>query len=115
MSKKDKFNPHSNAQFGFKDYILDQLRDVEDLVCKRMFGGFGLYSNGTFFGIIDRDKVYFKTNEKSKVHYIEQGMGPFKPTPKQTLKNYYEVPIDVIENPEDLTTWARQSGLVGSK
>jgi DNA transformation protein len=30
----------------------------------------------------------------------------FRPNPKQTLKSFYKVPIDVIEDGEFLTQWA---------
>jgi DNA transformation protein len=33
-------------------------------------------------------------------------MKPFQPTPRQTLKNYYEVPPEVLEDPDQLVTWA---------
>jgi DNA transformation protein len=37
-------------------------------------------------------------------------MKPFHPNAKQTLKNYYEVPVDVLEDGEQLTTWAARAG-----
>jgi DNA transformation protein len=36
-------------------------------------------------------------------------MKPFRPNPKQTLKTYYEVPVDVMEDGEQLTTWATRA------
>jgi DNA transformation protein len=33
-------------------------------------------------------------------------MKPFRPNSKQTLKTYYEVPVEVIEDSEQLVTWA---------
>jgi TfoX/Sxy family transcriptional regulator of competence genes len=41
--------------------------------------------------------------------YRNRGMTPFKPTPSQTLKNYYEVPVDILESPDDLIAWASQA------
>ncbi|MFQ5431695.1 MAG: TfoX/Sxy family protein, partial [Nitrospinota bacterium] len=46
----------------------------------------------------------------SRSVYTEKGMKPFKPNKKQTLKNYYEVPADVIDDPDLLTKWARCAG-----
>ncbi|MDA1334520.1 MAG: TfoX/Sxy family protein [bacterium] len=95
---------------GFKDFILEQLRDVDGVRARGMFGGFGLYSGSTFFGILTREGgVYFKTDEKSKERFLAVGMGLFKPSPKQTLKNYYEVPPDILENTDELTLWAREA------
>lgn len=33
-------------------------------------------------------------------------MKPFAPNAKQTLKNYYEVPVDIVESAEHLVEWA---------
>jgi DNA transformation protein len=33
-------------------------------------------------------------------------MKPFRPNPKQTLKTYYEVPVEIVENAERLAQWA---------
>ena len=82
-------NPKNNQ---FKEYVLDQLCRLNAVECKHMFGGFGLYSHGIFFGIIANGCVYFKTDASTVDAYKEKGMEPFKPSAKQTLKNYYEVP-----------------------
>lgn len=95
---------------GFKDFVLDQLADLRGLTCRAMFGGFGLYSGNTFFGIVHKGRLYFKVSPATVALYQEQGMTPFKPNTKQTLKSYYEVPLDVIEDAERLTDWAKQAG-----
>jgi DNA transformation protein len=92
---------------SFKDYVLDQLRELEGARARGMFGGFGLYADATFFGIVADGRVYFKTNDQTRGEYEERGMRPFRPTEKQTLKKYYEVPADVLEDAELLVEWAR--------
>ena len=95
---------------GFKDFVLDQLADLRDLTCRAMFGGHGLRYRETFFGIIHKGRLYFKVSPATVTLYQDQGMKPFKPNAKQTLKSYYEVPLDVIEDAEQLTDWAKQAG-----
>ena len=94
---------------GFKGYVLDQLADLRGVTCRAMFGGFGLYHRETFFGIIHKGRLYFKTDRITAPRYRDRGMKPFKPSSAQTLKNYYEVPVEVLEDSEDLTTWASQA------
>jgi len=62
-----------------------------------MFGGYGLYCGSTFFGIVYRGKVYFKTSEESRRQYVDWGSEVFQANAKQTLKAYYEVPGERIE------------------
>ena len=94
---------------GFKDYVLDQLADLRGVTCRAMFGGYGLYQHGTFFGIIHKGQLYFKTDRITAARYRDRGMKPFKPSATQTLKNYYEVPNEVLEDSDALTTWASQA------
>jgi DNA transformation protein and related proteins len=91
---------------SFKDFILDQLAAMEDVEARRMFGGHGLYHDETFFGIIHNGRLYFKTNETTVREYRQRKMKPFRPSPKQTLKNYYQVPAEVIEDDDRLCQWA---------
>lgn len=39
MNKKDE---------SFKDFVFDQLRELDGVEARRMFGGFGLYQDQTF-------------------------------------------------------------------
>ena len=94
---------------GFKDYVLDQLANLHGVTCRAMFGGYGLYQQGTFFGIIHKGRLYFKTDRITAARYCDRGMKPFKPSTAQTLKNYYEVPVEVLEVADDLTAWASQA------
>jgi DNA transformation protein len=94
---------------GFKAFVEDQLGGLRGVVCRAMFGGYGIYQGQRFFGIIYRSRLYFKTSEATRGRYEAAGMRPFKPSAKQTLKSYYEVPADVIEDPDELVAWAQDA------
>jgi len=102
-------------QASFKNFVLDQLREIPDMECRPMFGGYGLYSDARFFGIIYEGRVYFKTDQSTVKAYTDEGMRSFQPGKKQTLKTYYEVPAFVLEDHEDLTDWATKAMNVESK
>jgi DNA transformation protein and related proteins len=74
-----------------------------------MFGSFGLYAGDKFFGIIHGQKLFFRTTEKTRHDYTAAGMTIFRPNAKQSLKNYYVVPPNVLEDREALVTWARRA------
>lgn len=94
---------------GFKDFVLDQLHDLRGVSCRAMFGGYGLYRERVFFGIIHKGRLYFKVTPDTLSQYTIQGMLPFRPNAKQTLRTYYEVPVDVIEDSARLSAWAQQA------
>ncbi len=41
---------------------------------------------------------------------LAAGTGPFQPRVGKTLRNYYEVPVDVMEDADRLVAWARRAG-----
>ncbi len=94
---------------SFKHFVLDQLEPLGGVQCRSMFGGYGLYRGPVFFAIIYKGRLYFKTNAKSRRSYLEMGMGPFRPNPRQTLKTYYEVPVDILEDCDHLQEWAKRA------
>ena len=102
-------------QESFKNSVLDQLREISNLQCRPMFGGYGLYADARFFGIIYEGKLYFKTDSNTVKDYVREDVLPFRPNKKQALQKYYEVPAFVLENHMDLTDWATRALGVGPK
>lgn len=94
---------------SFRDFVLEQLAGLIDLRCKRMFGGYGLYADGVFFGIVFEGRLYFKTHPATLPEYLKHNAAVFAPSKKQTLKNYREVPVDILEDSERLAHWAREA------
>ena len=94
------------ATDSFVAFVLEQLSAVDGLVCRAMFGGHGLYRGATFFGIVSVGRLYLKTDASTSADYTRRGMQPFRPSDKQVLKTYYEVPADVLESRDELLRWA---------
>jgi DNA transformation protein len=93
----------------FKDFVLDQLRDLPALSVRSMFGGHGLYLRNRFFGIIYKGQLSFRVSPKTLSEFTSRGSKPFKPSKKQTMKTYYEVPAELLENAAELAQWAAKS------
>ena len=97
------------AADSFRDFVLEQLAALDGLRCKRMFGGYGLYYGEQFFGIVSDSRLCFKTNHDTLPEYLAYHASVFVPSKKQILKNYREVPIDILEDNERLMLWARKA------
>src|SRR5262245_54519393 len=91
---------------SFKDFILDQLQELDGIEARLMFGGHGLYKDETFFGILHKGKLYFKVDESTVGEYRKRKMKPFRPNAKQTLRSYYQVPVEILEDGDSLCAWA---------
>ena len=95
---------------SFERFVLDQLADLGSVTSRKMFGGIGLYCGGVFFGIIARDELYLKVNERTRGRYQAAGMQPFKPyANRTTTMKYYAVPLEVLESGIELTKWAHDA------
>jgi DNA transformation protein and related proteins len=95
----------------YLEYVLEQLQGLDRLVSRRMFGGAGLYQDEIFFGLIYKDRLYFKTDDTTRAEYEARGGEAFRPRPKlEAMKSaYYTVPADVLEDSEELVQWARKA------
>jgi DNA transformation protein and related proteins len=92
----------------FRDWIRAQLApSVPDLRDRSMFGGVGVYAGELFFALLDNDRLYLKADDTNRADFTAAGMGPFRPfgDDRMTMQ-YYEVPLEVIENPRELAAWA---------
>jgi DNA transformation protein len=95
---------------SFERFVLDQLTGLGEVTAKKMFGGIGLYCGDVFFGIIARDQLYLKVDDRTRPAYERAGMQPFKPYPgRPTTMKYYAVPVGVLESAMELIEWARDA------
>jgi DNA transformation protein len=92
----------------YRTFVLDQLGRVLPHVRDRsMFGGVGIYAGDLFFALIDNDTLYFKAGDSNRAMFEARGMGPFRPYgPEGEVMQYYEVPADVLEDIDELRSWA---------
>ena len=76
----------------FKYFILDQLKSLDNIVCKPMMGEFLLYFNGVLFGGIYDDRLLVKMTNSNKKYNLPQEI------PYQYAKPMYLIEdIDNIE------------------
>jgi len=75
-----------------------------------MFGGVGIYSGELFFALIADDTLYFKVDDSNRGDFEARRMGPFRPYGEDgESMQYYQVPEDLIEDPEALRPWAEKA------
>ncbi len=94
----------------FLRYVLDQIGRATPVTARKMFGGAGLYGRGLFFGLIADDVLYFKVGDANRADFAARGMGPFRPYgPDGEVMQYYEVPGDLLDDPDALREWVEKA------
>ena len=92
---------------SFRSFVLEQLaRATPGIRARSMFGGVGIYAAELFFALLDDDTLYFKVDDATRPWFEDRGMTPFRPYGEDgEVMQYYEVPADVLEDPEALGAW----------
>ena len=100
---------------GFIAFVVEQLAGCGPIATKRMFGGVGIYSDDVFFAIIDNDILYLKVDDSNRKDFERAGSGPFRPygDERETM-GYYNVPVSVLEDADELARWGRKSVAVAT-
>lgn len=81
---------------GFVEYVVDQCAPDCEVTVRRMFGEYGLYSGGVFFGMICDDRLFVKPTDGGRRHIGAVTEAPPYPGAR---------PIFVIEEGLDDGAW----------
>jgi DNA transformation protein and related proteins len=101
---------------AYREFALEQLGRVVPVTARSMFGGVGIYSDGLFFALLDDDTLYFKADDSNRPDFEAAGMGPFRPFGDDThVMQYYEVPAELLEEPELLRGWVEKAMAVARR
>ena len=71
----------------FKDFIIDQLRELDFVSDKRMMGEYLLYYNGVLFGGIFDNKLLIKRTESNKKYNLKEEIPYEKAKPMYMVEN----------------------------
>lgn len=97
---------------GYREFVRDLLSGFGPVTIKTMFGGAGIYADGTMFAIVVDDTLYLKADETSSRAFAAEGKGQFTYTPRgraTVAMSYWEVPERLLDDPEELASWAREA------
>lgn len=96
---------------SFRTFIVDQLSRVAPRIRARsMFGGVGIYTGEVFFALIADDTLYLKVDDSNRADFEARHMGPFRPYGEAgEVMQYYQVPDDLLDDPEALRPWAEKA------
>ena len=90
---------------SYLEFAIGQLDQITTVTWKKMFGGVGIYADGLFFALIADDRLYFKVDDSNRPDFEAEGMEPFRPYGDDRSMSYYEVPIGVLEDVDELRSW----------
>ncbi|MBI1306671.1 MAG: competence protein TfoX [Bacteroidetes bacterium] len=86
----------------FVDYIIEQMPKAGDITAKKMFGEYGIYSNGKIFGLICDNRLFIKPTNAGRQYLGEVTEAP----PYPGAKMYFLIE-DLLEDRDRLSELVR--------
>lgn len=97
--------PHDD----FIAYLHELLEPVGKVSARAMFGGWGVYVDGTIMGIVVDGRLYLKADALTEPRFAATGNAPFMyPSPKGPMPmSYWSVPEEALDSAAAMAPWAR--------
>ncbi len=92
------------------EHIIELFAGFGRVSVRRLFGGFGIYADGTMFGLASRGVIYLKADDETAAAFREEGRGPLTYAAKggrRTVMSYWQLPDRLYDDPDELAAWAR--------
>jgi DNA transformation protein and related proteins len=91
------------------EYIRELFAAFGPVAVKRMFGGAGIYTDGTMFAIAIDGVIYLKADEQTIPAFEREGLAPFTYSvkTKRVALSYWRMPDRLYDDPEALAEWSR--------
>ena len=101
----------------FKEHLLDLLSPMGPVQAKRMFGGGGLFLDGTMFGLVADDVLYLKADDENRADFDAAGAPPFtyQRQGRTLALGYFQAPDDIMDDAEVLAEWCRKAWEAGRR
>ncbi len=96
---------------GFAGYLREVFADFGEIRMRAMFGGQGLYHEGTIIGIVIDDALYLKVDALTQPAFEAAGCAPFvyELKRKALQMSYWSVPAEALDSPQAMLPWARRA------
>jgi DNA transformation protein len=103
------------------DAIAEMFSAYGPVAIKRMFSGYGLYSEGVCFALCLRGgEFYFKADETNIPRFEADGCKPFSYSQRRsgkvvTVNSFWRMPDRLYDDPEELADWTKQAVVVAHR
>jgi DNA transformation protein len=94
------------------DNIVEMFAGFGPVVVRKMFGGLGIYADGTMFALAYDGLVYLKADRDNAAAFEREGQEQFTYTAKngkRAVMSYWGLPDRLYDDPDELARWARES------
>jgi TfoX/Sxy family transcriptional regulator of competence genes len=101
-----RFTPAPQAVVALFHSAVEGLPQVE---LRKMFGYPCAFVHGQMLTGIFQDRIMLRLSEADRAEFLKQpGARPFEPMPGRPMREYVELPSDVMNSPAALKRWIKR-------
>jgi DNA transformation protein len=97
----------------FRSFVRELFEGFGRVDVRPMFGAAGIFAGDVMFGLAAGERIYLKTDERSRKSFEDEGCAPFTflktATNGPIVTSYFEVPERLYDEPEELAEWAHRA------
>jgi DNA transformation protein len=90
--------------------VIELFAGFGPVTVRRMFGGAGIYADGTIFGLVADGVIYLKADQHTIPDFEREGLKPFTYEGKRgklVALRYWRMPDRLYDDPDELARWAQ--------
>lgn len=94
----------------YLNFLAEMLEPLGAVSIRRMFGGAGIYIDGSFIAIVVDERLYLKVDDETRATFEAEDLEPFeykKRSGAVGVMSYYAAPESVYDDPDEMQAWAR--------
>ncbi|MES2859034.1 MAG: TfoX/Sxy family protein [Pseudomonadota bacterium] len=94
---------------AYLDHLHDLFSAFAPVTTRAMFGGHGVYRDGTILAIVIDDILYLKVDAVTRDEFEAAGSAPFvyEAKGKAVPMSYWSVPDEALDSPQEFRPWAQ--------
>ena len=98
-----------SARSELVEHCIELLGSIGACTSRRMFGGHGFYIDGLFVALIAYERLFLKTDARSRPQFEAAGCEPFVfvKEGESISTSYFSAPEQAMESPALMQPWAR--------
>jgi DNA transformation protein len=96
----------------YRAFLEDLFAGLGAVDIRPMFGVGGLFCHGTMFAVVADERIFLKTDARSRVDFEQEGMTPFvyrTRDGREIVTSYHELPARLVDEPDEAVAWARRA------
>jgi DNA transformation protein len=96
---------------GFREFLEEQFAPIGGVTFRSMFGGLGVFRDGTMFAFVADDTLYFRVDDGNQPDFEAEDSEPFtyQGKGKPMAMAYWRAPERLFDDADEFVRWANNA------